>query len=135
MQIPDYMHETGLRLPLVAGRNKTEIPLHDGELYENKCVGWNFTIETTFLLSRQCLVTTKKAAVALEMILNCLNCLDFLFALKKTTFHLKSVIFKHRHGHITQAPGGLQHWTSVMGNWGHLLLELVMQKFSKSLER
>lgn len=87
------MHETGLRLSLVAGRNKTEIPLHDGELYENKCVGWNFTIEAAFLLSRQCLVTTKKAAVALGMILN--NCLDSLFALKKTTFHLESLIFKH----------------------------------------
>lgn len=69
IQIPDYMHETGLRLSLVAGRNKTEIPLHEGELYENKRVGWNFTIEAAFLLSRQCLVTTKKAAVALGMIL------------------------------------------------------------------
>lgn len=63
------MHETGLRLSLVAGRNKTEIPLHEGELYENKRVGWNFTIEAAFLLSRQCLVTTKKAAVELGMIL------------------------------------------------------------------
>lgn len=127
------MHETGLRLSLVAGRNKTEIPLHDGELYENKYVGWNLTIEAAFLLSRQCLVTTKKAAVALGMILN--NCLDSLFAMKKTTFHLESDIFKHGHRRIAQAAGGLRRWTSVMGNWGHLLLELVMQKFSKSLER
>lgn len=85
-----------------------------------KHAGCTVKIEAAVLLSPRCLVTTKKADVVLGMILKQLFVLS-LFALKKTTFHLESVIFKHGRRHITRG-------TSVMGNWGHLLLELVMQK-------